>query len=71
MPLLHDGLKKDQIVRVSRNNLNPEVFRDIIISRRSIRQFKDTPVPRDVLEKYSIWRDTLPPQATTRMSVIL
>ncbi|KQC10106.1 MAG: hypothetical protein APR62_12700 [Smithella sp. SDB] len=49
--ILHDGLKKDQLVRVNRNNLNPEVFRDIIISRRSIRQFKDTPVPRDVLEK--------------------
>jgi nitroreductase len=36
---------------VNRKNLNPEVFRDIIISRRSIRQFKDLPVPRDVIEQ--------------------
>jgi len=49
--ILHDGLKRDQIIKVNRKNLNPEVFRDIIISRRSIRQFKDVPVPRDVIEQ--------------------
>ena len=49
--IIHDGLKKDQTVKVNRNNLNPEVFRDIIISRRSMRQFKNVPVPRNVIEQ--------------------
>lgn len=49
--VLHDGLRKDQTVKINRNNLNPEVFRDIILSRRSMRQFKDTPVPRNVIEQ--------------------
>lgn len=49
--IIHDGLKKDQTVKVNRNNLNPEAFRDIITSRRSIRQFKNVPVPRDVIEQ--------------------
>jgi len=47
----HDGLKKEQITGVNRKNLNPEVYRDIIVSRRSVRQFKDEPVSRDVIEQ--------------------
>ena len=49
--IIHDGLKKDLTVKVNRNNLNPEVFRDIITSRRSVRQFKNMPVPHDVIEQ--------------------
>lgn len=47
----HQGLKKEQIVGVNGKNLNPDVYRDIIISRRSVRQFKNEPVPRGVIEQ--------------------
>ena len=47
----HDGLKKEEIAGVNRGNLNPDVYRDIILSRRSIRQFKNEPVPRGVIEQ--------------------
>lgn len=49
--IIHDGLKKEEIAAVNRKNLNPEILRDIIISRRSIRQFKNNPVPREIIEK--------------------
>jgi len=49
--IIHDSLKKAQIIKVDRKNLDPDVFRDIIISRRSVRQFKNEPVPRDVIEQ--------------------
>jgi nitroreductase len=47
----HDGLKKEEIVAVNRKNLIPDVYRDIIISRRSTRQFKKEPVPREIIER--------------------
>lgn len=47
----HDHLKKEQIVAVNRKNINPDVCRDIIISRRSIRQYKNECVPRGVIEQ--------------------
>jgi nitroreductase/NAD-dependent dihydropyrimidine dehydrogenase PreA subunit len=47
----HDGLKIEQIMGVNRKNLNSDVYRDIILSRRSIRQFKDEPVPREAIEQ--------------------
>lgn len=49
--ILHDGLRKEEITAVNRKNLNPEVYRDIITSRRSVRQFKTNPVSREVIEK--------------------
>lgn len=47
----HDSLKMEQIIGVNRKNLQPDVYRDIISSRRSIRQFKDALVPRDIIEQ--------------------
>jgi Nitroreductase len=47
----HDSPKMEQIIGVNRKNLQPDVYRDIISSRRSIRQFKDAPVPRDIIEQ--------------------
>ncbi|MCX5848915.1 MAG: nitroreductase family protein [Deltaproteobacteria bacterium] len=47
----HDSLEMDQISGVNRKNLNPDVYRDIILSRRSVRQFKNEPVPRGVIEQ--------------------
>lgn len=49
--IVHDNLRKEDLVTVNRNNLSPDVYRDIIISRRSIRQFKDEPVPRAMIER--------------------
>ncbi|PKN52498.1 MAG: nitroreductase [Deltaproteobacteria bacterium HGW-Deltaproteobacteria-13] len=47
----HDHLKKEQISVVNRINLNPDVYRDIVSSRRSTRQFKNQPVPREMIER--------------------
>lgn len=47
----HDGLKTDQIRKVNRKNINQEIFREVILSRRSIRQYKNEPVPREVIEQ--------------------
>lgn len=49
--IIHEGLEKEEIVLVNRKSLNPDIYRDIIISRRSIRQFKKEPVPREVIEQ--------------------
>jgi nitroreductase/NAD-dependent dihydropyrimidine dehydrogenase PreA subunit len=49
--IIHDGLKKEEITAVNRKNLNPDVYRDIILSRRSVRQFKNEPVPREIIEQ--------------------
>jgi nitroreductase len=49
--IIHDGLKKEEITAVNRKNLNPDVYRDIITSRRSVRQFKNESVPREIIEK--------------------
>jgi len=48
--IIHNGLKKEEISAVNRKNLDSDIFRDIITSRRSVRQFKDKPVPKDVIE---------------------
>lgn len=49
--IVHDGLKKEEITSINRKNLSPDVYRDIIASRRSIRQFKNEPVPREIIEQ--------------------
>jgi nitroreductase/NAD-dependent dihydropyrimidine dehydrogenase PreA subunit len=49
--IVHDGLDAAQTVRVNRKNLQPNVYRDIVMSRRSVRQFKDKPVPRSIIEQ--------------------
>lgn len=49
--ILHDGLDAAQAVRTKRTDLKPDAFRDIVLSRRSIRQFRDRPVPRELIER--------------------
>lgn len=49
--IIHNGLNKEEIYDVHVKNLSPDAYRDAIVSRRSIRQFKKQPVPRDVIEK--------------------
>jgi nitroreductase len=49
--IIHRGLDMQQITKVNRANLNPDVFHDVVVSRRSIRQFQDKPVPRELIER--------------------
>ena len=49
--ILHDGLDAAQADRAKRADLKPDAYRDIILSRRSIRQFRDKAVPRAVIER--------------------
>jgi nitroreductase/NAD-dependent dihydropyrimidine dehydrogenase PreA subunit len=49
--IIHEGLHAAHTVKVNRKNLLPKVYRDIVMSRRSIRQFRDRPVPRDLIEQ--------------------
>lgn len=48
--VIHDGLGQGDIAAVNRKNLRPDVYRDIIISRRSVRRFKNEPVPGAMIE---------------------
>lgn len=47
----HSGLDAAQAVKINRANLNPEAYHEIILSRRSIRHYKDKPVPAETLER--------------------
>jgi nitroreductase/NAD-dependent dihydropyrimidine dehydrogenase PreA subunit len=47
----HEGLEADRTGRVNKKNLRPEIYRDIILSRRSIRHYRDREVPREVIGK--------------------
>lgn len=49
--IVHDGLKKEEITAVKNKILDPNIYRDIITGRRSVRQFKKKPVPRDIMEQ--------------------
>ncbi len=47
----HEGLDGSHTLKVNKKNIRPEVYRDIIMSRRSIRHYKDREVPREIIEK--------------------
>ncbi|MBN2160308.1 MAG: nitroreductase family protein [Spirochaetes bacterium] len=49
--ILHEGLDAAQAVKVNKNRINPQAYREIVMSRRSVRQYRDRPVPREVIEK--------------------
>ncbi|MBN1498455.1 MAG: nitroreductase family protein [Spirochaetes bacterium] len=49
--IVHDGLDAAQAVRTKRADLKPDAYLDIVLSRRSIRQFREKPVPREIIEK--------------------
>jgi len=49
--IVHQGLDASQICHVSKNAFHPEIYRDIVISRRSIRQFKKEPLSRKLIEQ--------------------
>ncbi|MGK5093046.1 nitroreductase family protein [Deltaproteobacteria bacterium TL4] len=47
----HDAMDKSQIRRRNKRLLDPEVYAEIVKTRRSIRQYKDKPVSKEVLEQ--------------------
>ncbi len=49
--ITHNGLDGKQIRRQDRQQLDPEVYLEIVNGRRSIRHYKDEPVPKAVIEK--------------------
>lgn len=49
--IIHEGLDPAQLRPVKKMNLDPDVYRDIVLSRRSIRQYKDRPVPRELIAR--------------------
>jgi nitroreductase/ferredoxin len=48
--IFHDGLDEAQVRRIARKKINPDAYKEIVLSRRSIRQFKNKPVPKADLE---------------------
>ncbi len=47
----HDKLDAKQLHRIKKKLLDPEVYREIVMSRRSVRQYKDKPVPKELIEE--------------------
>ena len=47
----HDGLDHKQIRRLQKKMISPDSFKELVLSRRSIRQYKDKPVPAHILEE--------------------
>jgi nitroreductase len=47
--IVHEGLDPKQLIPVKKLNLDPNAYRDIVLSRRSVRQYRDRPVPREVI----------------------
>jgi nitroreductase/NAD-dependent dihydropyrimidine dehydrogenase PreA subunit len=48
--ILHAGLDMSQIKRVVRKKIDPEAYKQIVLSRRSVRQFQNRPLNRSDLE---------------------
>jgi len=46
-----EGLAPDRFFRLPRERLDPEALQALLESRRSVRAFKDQPVPRQLLER--------------------
>ena len=47
----NDFLQKNQIRRVKRTLIKPEAYKEIVLSRRSIRHYTQAPVPPDIIEE--------------------
>ena len=48
--IFHESLDYVQINKIDRALISPEAYKQVAMSRRSIRQFKDEPVPREIIE---------------------
>lgn len=47
--IVHEGLDLSQVRKVDKNRLDPAVFREVVLGRRSIRRYRQGPVPEDVI----------------------
>lgn len=47
----HDLLDKEQVRRVDKNLILPDVYKEIVFSRRSVRNYSGKEVPRAMIEK--------------------
>jgi nitroreductase/NAD-dependent dihydropyrimidine dehydrogenase PreA subunit len=47
----NDYLKVDQVRQVNRKLIDPEVYKEIVLSRRSIRHYKDKAVDPEIIEE--------------------
>ncbi len=48
--ILHESLDYHQIAKTEADLLKPEVYRQIVLGRRSIRQYKKTEIPPEIIE---------------------
>ncbi len=46
----HKGLDEDQIRKIQKKLFNSNGYKELVLSRRSIRQYKDKSVPEDILK---------------------
>jgi nitroreductase/NAD-dependent dihydropyrimidine dehydrogenase PreA subunit len=49
--VIHDGLGGSVTPRIDRRKLRADVYREIALSRRSVRRYKPDPVPRETVER--------------------
>lgn len=47
----HDRLDSEQIHKVDKKKIDASTYREIVLGRRSVRHYKDKPVPREVMEE--------------------
>ncbi|MBP6993325.1 MAG: nitroreductase family protein [Spirochaetes bacterium] len=47
--IVHEGLDAKQALPVKSLKIDPEAYRGIVLSRRSVRQYKDRAVPRELI----------------------
>ena len=46
----HDLLDKAQVRSITKDLINPDAYREIVMTRRSVRHYKKKPVPRETIE---------------------
>jgi len=47
----HSGLDTNQIRKIDKGKIHSDGYEALVLGRRSIRQYKDTPVPGDIIER--------------------
>ena len=48
---MHTGLEFSQAVPLNKKNINPDAYRAVVMGRRSIRHYKDKPVPGETIDR--------------------
>lgn len=47
--VVHTGLDRNHVRKINKKLIDPDTMREIILSRRSVRNYKDKPVPEEML----------------------